>query len=52
MRAAARMCSEILQAIELGVFTWDDFARYFPEPPSIPAKEAAREVTFNEMADT
>jgi len=51
MRAAARMRSEIVQAIELGVFTWDDFARYFPESPSIPAKEAAREVTFNELAD-
>ena len=51
MRAAARMRSEILQAIELGVFTREDFARYFPESPSIPIKEAAREVTFNEVAD-
>ncbi|MDR7946656.1 Arm DNA-binding domain-containing protein [Achromobacter aegrifaciens] len=52
MRAAARMRNEILQAIDLGVFTWDDFARHFPDSPSIPVKEvSARGVTFNEMAD-
>jgi integrase len=38
MRAAARMHSEILQAIDLGVFTWDDFARYFPESPAFQSK--------------
>ncbi len=52
IRAAARMRTEILQAIGLGVFTWNDFARYFPESPSIPVSEAAtREITFNEVAD-
>lgn len=50
MRAAARMREEITQAIELGAFTWDDFARHFPKSPSIPAKEEARKVTFNEVA--
>lgn len=34
MRAAARMREEITQAIELGAFTWDDFARYFPKSPA------------------
>lgn len=52
IRAAARMRTEILQAIGLGVFTWNDFARYFPESPSIPVSEAAtRAITFNEVAD-
>lgn len=52
IRAAARMRTEIVQAIGLGVFTWNDFARYFPESPSIPVSEAAtREITFNEVAD-
>lgn len=52
LRAAARMRNEILQAIDLGVFTWADFARHFPESPSIPkTEEAGQAVTFNEMAD-
>lgn len=52
LRAAARMRNEILQAIDLGVFSWADFARYFPESPSIPkTEEAVQAVTFNEMAD-
>ena len=53
MRAAARMRVEILQAIALGAFTWDDFARYFPDSPRIPVKEEepSQGPTFNEMAN-
>lgn len=52
MRAAARMRAEIIAAINIGKFTWEDFARYFPGSPSLPKGGGVGALpTFNEVAD-
>ncbi|MGW8309030.1 MAG: Arm DNA-binding domain-containing protein [Achromobacter pulmonis] len=52
LRAAARMRAEITAAINIGKFTWEDFARYFPESPSLPRGGGAGALpTFNEVAE-
>ncbi|CUJ68013.1 site-specific integrase [Achromobacter sp. 2789STDY5608628] len=53
MRAAARMRDEILSAIDINKFEWEDFARYFPDSPSLPTGGGASALpTFREVGNT
>ncbi|OZI31764.1 hypothetical protein CAL29_28250 [Bordetella genomosp. 10] len=52
MRAAQRMRAEIIAAIDIGKFTWEDFARYFPDSSSVPKEGGTVALpTFNEVAN-
>jgi integrase len=52
MRAAARIRDEIVSAIDIGKFTWEDFARHFPNSRHLPKAGGAALPTFSEVADT
>lgn len=53
MRAAARMRDEIMAAIEIGKFDWSDFAKYFPDSPSLPrGGGVGAQPTLGEVAET
>lgn len=46
------MRDEVVNLIRLGRFTWCEFARYFPDSPSLPKLRPTEiELTFDEMAD-
>lgn len=51
LRAAARMRDEIIAAVRIDRFTWDDFATYFPESPKIAQSNPSARPTFRSVAD-
>lgn len=47
------MRDEIVAAIDIGKFGWDDFAKYFPGSPSLPKRSStAAAPTFKAVAET